>query len=101
MTCLTSSWPEVVGLPFAEAEKVIMADRPDCKVVHIKPVMVQRKGLEVGCTYDARLQPIPCICDHGEGRALQSGNSSWLRLVDVSLLPKLFVATKTGLSWRV
>ncbi|CBK23231.2 uncharacterized protein [Blastocystis hominis] len=32
-----SNWPEVVGLPFVEAEKVIMGDRPDCKVIHVKP----------------------------------------------------------------
>lgn len=40
--CFMSSWPEVVGLPFVEAEKVIMGDRPDCKVIHVKPVVVER-----------------------------------------------------------
>lgn len=39
--CLMSSWPEVVGLPFVEAEKVIMGDRPDCKVIHVKPVWLE------------------------------------------------------------
>ena len=32
------SWPEVVGMDFEEAKKVILNDRPDCHVVQVKPV---------------------------------------------------------------
>lgn len=33
-----------MGMPFTEAEQVIMKDRPDCKVIHVKPVFVHGDG---------------------------------------------------------
>lgn len=38
---LKNSWPEVVGKPFEEAKSIILADRPDCHVVHVKPVLFE------------------------------------------------------------
>ena len=42
MLVLILSWPEVVGKSFEEAKKIILTDRPDCHVVHIKPVCILR-----------------------------------------------------------
>ena len=41
-----NQWPEVVGKSFEEAKKIILTDRPDCHVVHIKPGTPMTRDLD-------------------------------------------------------